>query len=164
MAGGRPTEYKQEFADQAKKLCELGATDEEIANFFGVSARTVYRWKHEHEEFCQALKIGKAPADNRVERSLFQKATGFYYTEQQAFKIKKGQHEEVIKIVEVEKFAMPDTTAQIYWTKNRQSDHWKDKTEQALTVDHNMPASDKVKAMVNHVAERSGEAGKPPAS
>ena len=163
MAGGRPPKYKPEFAEQAKKLCELGATDEEIADFFGVSTRTIYRWKHEDEQFCQALKVGKAPADNRVERSLFQKATGFYYVEQQAFKIKTGDGVEVVEVVDVERYAMPDTTAQIYWTKNRQSDHWKDKTEQAVTVEHDIRAADKVRKMVNQIAERSGEAGKPPA-
>lgn len=64
---GRPTAYKEEFAKQAKKLSELGATDQETADFFEVDVRTVYRWKHSHDEFCQALKSGKSVADERVE-------------------------------------------------------------------------------------------------
>jgi transposase len=127
--GGRPTEYRPEFVAQAEKLCELGATDEEIAAFFEVSSRTVYRWKTRHEEFCQALKSGKDKADERVERSLYQKATGFYYTEQQAIKIKLEQHKEDVKVVDVERYAPADTTAGIFWLKNRRKNEWRDKID-----------------------------------
>ena len=127
--GGRPTEYKDEYVLQAEKLCMLGATDEEVADFFGVSTRTIYRWKLEHDEFCQALKVGKAAADERIERSLYQKASGYFYTEEQAFKIKVEQHKEEVEVVPVEKYAPPDTTAQIFWLKNRKRDDWRDKQE-----------------------------------
>ena len=76
MAGGRPPTYKKEFAKQAEKLCELGATDMEIASFFGVTVRTVNRWKIDHPEFCHSLKVAKAVADERVQRSLFNRAIG----------------------------------------------------------------------------------------
>jgi transposase-like protein len=66
MAAGRPSKYKPEFIEQAKKLCLLGATDMEIADFLEVNIVTLYRWKNEHEEFCNALKISKAVADDRV--------------------------------------------------------------------------------------------------
>ena len=48
----RPSKYKPEFAAQAAKLCALGATDVEIADFFEVDVRTIHRWKGEFEEFC----------------------------------------------------------------------------------------------------------------
>jgi hypothetical protein len=51
---GRPSDYKPEFADQAAKLCRLGATDQEIADFFGKDERTINRWKIDHPDFCQA--------------------------------------------------------------------------------------------------------------
>lgn len=126
---GAPTAYRKQFVEQAKKLCSLGATDSEIAEFFDVSVRTLYRWKAKHEDFCHALKIGKAPADDRVERSLYQKATGYYVVEQQAIKIKTGQYKEEIKVVDVEKYVQPDTTAMIYWTKNRKKEDWRDRVE-----------------------------------
>lgn len=81
---GRPTKFKQEFIQQAQALCDLGATDEEMAAFFQVDTRTLYRWKLDNEEFCQAIKAGKSRADDRIERSLFQKASGFYFKEEQA--------------------------------------------------------------------------------
>src|SRR5690606_14837843 len=66
---GRPPKYQATFATQAEKLCRLGATDDNLADFFEVSVRTISRWKVEHEEFCQALKAGKDEADSAVERS-----------------------------------------------------------------------------------------------
>src|SRR5688572_3998825 len=78
-AGGRPPTYKPEFVHQARKLCELGATDADLASFFGVADRTIYRWQAQYDEFCQALKAGKVTADNRVERSLYHKACGYSY-------------------------------------------------------------------------------------
>ena len=126
---GKPTQYKPEYAEQAEKLCLLGATDDEMADFFGVHRSTIYRWKLEHEEFCNAIKTAKDVADARVERSLYQKATGYNFTEQQAFKIKSDQYKEEIEVVEVEKHAPADTTAAIFWLKNRQKDKWRDKHE-----------------------------------
>jgi len=129
MTTGRPTEYSDDYVQQAEKLCRLGATDSEIADFFCVSTRTVYRWKLDHEDFCQALKAGKEEADARVERGLFQKATGFEYVEEQAFKVKLSATEERIEVVEVRRYAPTDTTAAIFWLKNRRPVQWRDKVE-----------------------------------
>ncbi|EOC1299342.1 helix-turn-helix domain-containing protein [Cronobacter dublinensis] len=126
---GKPSQYKPEYAAQAEKLCLLGATDDEMADFFGVHRSTIYRWKLEHEEFCNSIKTAKDVADARVERSLYQKATGYNFKEQQAFKIKVDQYEEEIEVVEVEKHAPADTTAAIFWLKNRQKEKWRDKHE-----------------------------------
>ena len=121
----RPTKFKEEFIPQAEKLCKLGATDMEVADFFEVDVRTVYRWKGENEAFCQALKVGKDIADERVERSLYARANGY-------------EHEEVdIRVVggaivqtPIRKYYPPDTTACIFWLKNRKTAEWRDKVEQ----------------------------------
>lgn len=120
----RPTKYKPEFVQQAAKLCALGATDIEIADFFEVDARTLYRWKGEYEEFCQSLKISKEIADERVERSLFARANGYEHDETD---IRVVDH----KIIQtpIRKFYPPDTTACIFWLKNRRSDLWRDKQD-----------------------------------
>lgn len=127
--GGRPTAYKPEYAEQARKLCQLGATDSEIADFFGVHVATVHRWKHDHQEFCDSLKNGKEVSDERVERSLYQKAVGYAFTEQQAIKVRKSKDQEEVEVVEVERHAPADTTAAIFWLKNRRSGQWRDKQE-----------------------------------
>jgi hypothetical protein len=145
---GRPTDFKPEYVEQAAKLCELGATDEEIGAFFEVSTRTIYRWKNEIPEFCQALKIGKDAADQRVERSLFQKATGYYVVEQESHKLKVDQHKEEIEVVDVEKYVQPDTTAGIFWLKNRKSKEWRDKKDVEVTILHE-DRLDRVREKIN---------------
>src|SRR5690348_1824657 len=77
MPGGRPTVYKPEFVEQARKLCVLGATDVELADFFEVTVTTLNRWKSLYPEFCASIKSGKDVSDERVERSLYHKAVGY---------------------------------------------------------------------------------------
>jgi len=127
---GRPSDYKDEYAKQAEKLAVLGATDQEVADFFEVDVRTVYRWKHDHDAFCQALKVGKETADERVERSLYQKAIGYEQDEVKIFM--PGGAEAPVYAPFRAKIA-PDTTAAIFWLKNRRSQDWRDKRETELS-------------------------------
>lgn len=122
--GGRPTKYKPEYVKQAEKLCKLGATDMEVADFFEVNVATLNRWKAEHQEFCASLKIGKVTADDRVERSLFARATGYEHDEVDIRVI--GQ--EIVQ-TPIRKHYAPDTTAAIFWLKNRRPAEWRDKQE-----------------------------------
>lgn len=96
---GRPTKYDPEMCEQARKLCLLGATDKDLANFFGVDEATVNRWKLEHSEFCASIKSGKEIADAEVVQSLYDKALS------------------------------GDTTACIFWLKNRRKSDWRDKQD-----------------------------------
>lgn len=126
MPAGRPSTYSEEFAKQAEKLAALGATDMEVADFFEVDVRTIYRWKHDHEAFCQALNVGKAKADERVINSLYQKAVGY---EQEAVKIFMPAGAEAPVYAPYREKIAPDTTAAIFWLKNRQPEQWRDKQE-----------------------------------
>lgn len=116
---GRPTKYKEEYAEQAYKLCLLGHTDEELAQFFEVHVSTIYQWKIDYPEFSDAIKNGKEFADVEVVRSLYKRATGMSLKKQ----VVKGEG----AIVEVEDEIPPDTTAMIFWLKNRQPKKWRDK-------------------------------------
>jgi hypothetical protein len=124
----RPSKYKPEFVAQAEKLCKLGATDLEIADFFEIDVRTLHRWKAEHDEFCHALKVGKAQADERVERSLFSRANGYEHDEVD-IRVVGG---EIIQ-TPIRKFYPPDTTACIFWLKNRKPAEWRDKVDQTVS-------------------------------
>lgn len=126
----RPPKYQPEFSEQARKLCLLGATDQEIADFFEVDVRTVYRWKGDHDEFCQALKAGKDEADNRVERSLYQQAIGY---EQDEVKIFMPAQAEAPVYAPFRAKVAPNVTAAIFWLKNRRRGEWRDKVETELT-------------------------------
>jgi hypothetical protein len=134
MERGRPTEYRDEYAEQAEKLAALGATDQEIADFFEVDVRTVYRWKHTHPDFCQSLKTGKDVADERVERSLYQRAIGYEQEEVKIF-MPSGAEEPVYAPFRAK--IAPDVTAGIFWLKNRRGDSWRDKhdVEHGITSD-----------------------------
>lgn len=123
MPAGRPSKYDPAFATQAQKLCLLGATDQEIADFFEVNVATIYRWKHDHDEFCEALKSGKDVADSRVERSLYQRAVGYEQDEVKIF-MPSGADEPVYAPFRAK--IAPDVTAAIFWLKNRRSDEWRD--------------------------------------
>lgn len=125
----RPPSYKPEYAEQARSLCEQGLTDKELAAFFGVSDRTIQRWKLDYSEFCQSLKVGKDISDEAVERSLFQRAIGYSHPDVD-IKVIEGK---VVK-TEIIKHYPPDTTAAIFWLKNRKPKDWRDKQEVELQV------------------------------
>lgn len=121
---GRPTAYKPECAEQAEKLCKLGATDVELADFFKVSINTIANWQRQHPEFLGALKAGKEEADNRVERSLFHRANGYTFESEKVFQFQG----EIVR-AETREHVPPDTTACIFWLKNRRPDLWRDKQD-----------------------------------
>lgn len=133
MTAGRPTKYKAEYAEQAEKLCKLGAIDTELADFFETTERTINAWKQRQPKFLQALKDGKTIADADVADSLHGRATGYEWTEEQAIKIKVGPHEEKVEIVEVAREVPPDPTSMIFWLKNRRPKDWRDKREHEMT-------------------------------
>lgn len=117
----RPTDYKPEYDEQAKKLCLLGATDREIADFFGCDERTLNRWKEKHDSFAIALKTAKAEADSRVVESLYRRALGYEHDEMHI----TAYEGEVIQ-TPITKHYPPDTVACIFWLKNRQPEAWRD--------------------------------------
>lgn len=121
---GRPSRYKQEYAEQARKLCLLGHTDAELADFFGVAESTINKWKKDHSEFSESIKRGKAVADSEVAAKLFHRATGYEHPEDD-IKSCDGR----IIVTPTIKHYPPDTTAAIFWLKNRQSKKWRDKQE-----------------------------------
>lgn len=124
----RPTDYRKEYAEQARKLCLLGYTDKQLADFFNVNERTINRWKIDHPEFCQSIKKGKEVADIEVIESLYKRAVGFEYDEMELKTDGNAKSKRVIK-----KLVIPDTTAQIFWLKNRQPEMWRDKQEREIT-------------------------------
>ena len=130
MAGGRPSSYEPEFAKDAEKLCMLGATDLDVAQFFEVDVRTVYRWKIDYPEFCQALKSGKEVADDLVEDRLFKRATGYSHDAVKVFMPANALAPVYAPIVE---HHPPDTTAAIFWLKNRRPERWRDVKAQEIS-------------------------------
>jgi len=121
---GRPSKFKDEFRDQVYRLTLLGATDEELAQFFKVNVDTINEWKHSKPGFSVALKAGKADADANVSDSLYKRACGYTCKETKVY-IVDGKPVKV----EVDKHYPPDSTAAIFWLKNRNSKNWRDKQD-----------------------------------
>lgn len=119
---GRPTKYKEEYNEQAYKLCLLGHTDEELAQFFEIATSTLYEWKLAYPDFSEALKKGKDIADSNVVASLYHRAMGYSH-EDTDIKMYEGG---IIK-TRYTKHHPPDATSAIFWLKNRQPKKWRDK-------------------------------------
>lgn len=122
---GRPTLYKEEYAQQAYRLCLLGATDKEMADFFGVSEQTLNSWKTEFPIFLESMGNGKIAADAKVAESLFKRATG--YTAKKVVTASIGGV--ITDVKEVDEYIGPDTPAASLWLRNRQSAKWRDKLD-----------------------------------
>ena len=102
----------------------MGATDTELAKFFEISHETLYQWSNVYEEFAESRKVGKAACDDRVERSLYQKALGFTREAEKVVLI-----DDVPVKVRYEEYVPPSDTAMIFWLKNRRKDQWRDRHE-----------------------------------
>lgn len=124
MPAGRPTDYKPEFAEQAAEMCMGGATEPELAEAFGVNVAQIYRWRYRYPEFRSALKVGRDDADERVARSLYERAVGY---SRKAVKIMQFQGE-VMRVPYIEHIP-PDPGAAKLWLSNRRPQEWREKIE-----------------------------------
>lgn len=136
-AGGRPSDYDRVDLEQVQLLMEKGFTDQELADFLKVTRTTITNWKQAHQEFLSTIKLGKDEADRKVERSLFECATGYSHPDTH-FAVCEG----VVVQTPTIKHYKPDNTAQIFWLKNRKPAEWRDKTE---------VQDDRLTALLNHM-------------
>lgn len=120
-AVGRPTKFKIEYIEQAKKLGMHGFTDSQLANFFKVNPDTIAEWKKVYPEFSESLRQGKEDADNEVEKALYKRATGH---------LKKVQKlDKFGAVVDTLEEVSPDSLSCVYWLNNRRPDRWRQKNE-----------------------------------
>lgn len=144
---GRPTDFRPEYVEQAAKLCRLGALDTDLAEFFNTSVVTLNAWKKAHPEFLKAIKEGKAVVDRHIADRLIHRAEGAEWIEQKEVKLKtveyadgkKVHEEERVEVVDLKRAAPPDTTAIIFFLKNRRPDLWRDKQEVQHSTDPDAP-------------------------
>jgi len=132
---GRPTKFKEEYIHQARIAFGEGFTDVKFCEMLNIGRRTFNDWRQAHEEFSKAVQEGKDEFDtDRVEASLKKRALGFRYTEktrEPCIIRKKGETPEIVDLQlsvtrTVTKVIPGDTTAQIFWLKNRRRERWKD--------------------------------------
>lgn len=136
---GRKSSFKQEYIQLAENNALLGATDAEMADFFGVSEQTLNTWKKKYPEFLESLKKGKAVADANVASRLYSRAIGY---DAKATKFATNEGKITDKVEYIEHYP-PDTTAAIFWLKNRQPGKWRDKKE----VENQVKLGDELESM-----------------
>lgn len=122
-----------------------GLTDEQIAHNMGVSVATLSNYKNKYLEILEALKKGKEVVDIEVENALLKRALGYQYDE--------VTFEGGVETKRVTKEVQPDTTAQIFWLKNRRPDLWRDKQN----IELSKPIDESIKEMEEYLCEKKKE-------
>lgn len=118
-----------------------GLVNEQIANEIGIHPSTLYDWQKKYPEIAEVLKRGKDVIDRQVENALLKRALGYKYEEITYERTEVMGIDEVsgmgmvpgTKIKTVIKEVVPDTTAQIFWLKNRKPEQWRDKQQTEVT-------------------------------
>jgi hypothetical protein len=128
--GRPPVGYVPLYAEQVKELCLLGLTDEEIAPVFGISVRTLNRWKDIYPEFWQSMCSGKLVADAKVASSTYLSAIGGHFIEEER-PVSGGNGG--TEIITIKKQVPPSYQAQSLWLRNRRPANWKEKVELSAT-------------------------------
>lgn len=128
MAKGKYEEWLQpEGLLKIEGWARDGLTDEQIAYNMGIAYSTLKNWKNEHMAILAALKKGKEVVDRQVENALLKRALGYTYDEVKKEEYYNQEGELVEKTTITTKEVIPDTTAQIFWLKNRKPSEWRDK-------------------------------------
>ena len=127
----RPSKYDQLSEEglllRVEGWARDGLTNEQIAENIGITVKTLYEWQNKYSEFRESLKKNKDMIDRQVENALLKSALGFHYVEE----VVTNQGE----VVQITKHEKPNTTAQIFWLKNRKPAEWRDKQETQISGD-----------------------------
>lgn len=126
---GRDSLYDPSMNDQVRKLALLGLTDEEMAEFFGITRQTFDNWKKVHPAFFAALCEGKTVADAEVADSLYRRATGEWVEFEKAYKKQDG----TIEVVKLKSFHPGDPGAAKLWLTNRRGQSWRESKDVNLS-------------------------------
>ena len=139
---GRPTKYDDTFPLRAEGFARRGMIDKEIAQKLGIHIDTLYEYQKRFSEFSDAIKRGKFPVDVEVENALLKRARGFEYeeiqTEYNVKDLKDDEQAKPVKVRRTKKIVVGDVTAQIFWSKNRRPQLWKDRHNIDVTGDMNI--------------------------
>lgn len=135
MAKSKYEEYIKDNLILVEGWARDGLTDEMIAKNLNIAVSTLYEYKKQHSEFSEALKKGKEIIDRHVENALLKRALGYKTTEVTKERNSEGQ---LVVTKEVIKEVQPDTTAEIFWLKNRNPQAWRDKKDIEQTGNMNV--------------------------
>lgn len=123
-----------------------GLVDKQIAENIGVTEQTLNVWKKNYPSFLESLKRGKEVVDRQVENALLKRALGYEYEEVK----EKYEGDRITERTVTKKEVAPDTTAQIFWLKNRKRNIWSDRQSIELT----QPLDESIKEMEEYFEQQ----------
>jgi hypothetical protein len=121
---GRPLEYSPELIPVVKDFSDAGLSQEQMAQLLKIATQTLWDWMQKNPDFSDAVKGGKGISDDKVERSLYERALGYSHPEDQIFQFQGSP-----VIVPTVKHYPPDATSAIFWLKNRRPENWRERLE-----------------------------------
>ncbi len=127
---GRPSGYRPELVERAYRMSLLGLTDQQLADFLGISCETLYSWKLSYPEFRESITRGKIEADAHVAEALYRRACGYSHPAVKIF-LPSGGSEPIY--APYTQHYPPDTKAALRWLMNRQPALWRDRQEVNVT-------------------------------
>ena len=156
--GGRKGKYHDWITEEGLLKIEGwardGLTDKQIAHNIGITEQTLNNWKKRFPSLFEALKKGKEVIDRQVENALLKRALGYEYEEVKQIIEKDDKGKDRKRIEKTVKQVIPDTTAQIFWLKNRKPAEWRDK--QNLEVEGNLDISSMDKLITDYLSDDDG--------
>lgn len=129
VKAGRPSLYRPEFDETARKVCLLGATNAQLADFLGVGEAAINDWLVLHPGFARAVQSGRVEADAEIAASLYHRAKGYSHGEDDIRTVSVGGGVSEVVITPTVKHYPPDTQAASLWLRNRHPERWKDKVD-----------------------------------
>ncbi len=131
--------------------CRDGLTENQICELLDVGVSTFNRIKIAKQELRETLKVSKNVADVEVENSLYKRALGYTYEEETTDYINNGEGKAVVKSKRVtKKTVLPDTTAQIFWLKNRKMREWREQKH----IEHTGSIDSKIQNMTEEEVDK----------
>lgn len=137
--GQKPSKYHDDIPRMTRKACEMGATDQDLADLFGVHRDTIFAWHEQYPAFAAARAEAKEALDARVEHSLFQRAVGYSHADTD-IRVADG----VVVQTPMTKHYPPDVVAGIFWLKNRRPDRWRAQPDDGSSGDDDVTPPRKV--------------------
>lgn len=133
---GRPSKYETEVKPHLKEIenaVRSGATDQEIANAFGISVSSIYEYKKKHKEFSAAFVRGRARVVFEIKAALLKKALGFEYEEEKRVGRKDKGGENIILVEKYRRYSAPSETAAAMLLRNY-DENWRDNDKASAEI------------------------------
>lgn len=126
---GGITKYKECYNDRAYKLAKIGATNALIAKKLKVNISTLFNWTKTHPGLKDSIICGRTEFESEVERALMKRAVGFTFNETKTI---YNKDDDVITKHVTSKYYPPETSAAVFWLKNKFPDRWKERVESTV--------------------------------